>query len=235
MSWVEVGDRVFVRRYEFYDQNIGVVLGRDEALVIDTRSTHVQAREILDDLRELTADPVTVVVDTHGHFDHAFGNHVFRPATIWGHERLRHLPRADGRGAAREGRRGSAGDRGRHRRGRRRPARPDVRRDRPRRGRRAARRAPSPRARPHRPRHRHLGAGDRRPVRGRPARERRRPVVRRRLPARLAGDGAARRGAGDRGRGARAMATTPDGRSRRTRRRPSSRSPSSPGASIGVS
>jgi glyoxylase-like metal-dependent hydrolase (beta-lactamase superfamily II) len=85
-SWVEIGDRVFVRRYEFYDQNIGVVLGDGEALVIDTRSTHAQAREILADLRMLTSDPVTIVVDTHGHFDHAFGNHVFRPATIWGHE-----------------------------------------------------------------------------------------------------------------------------------------------------
>ncbi len=86
-GWVELGDRVFVRRYAFYDQNIGVILGGGEALVIDTRSTHVQGREILDDLRELTRDPVTVVVDTHGHFDHAYGNHVFRPATIWGHER----------------------------------------------------------------------------------------------------------------------------------------------------
>jgi hypothetical protein len=38
-GWVEIGDRVFVRRYAFYDQNIGVVLGRDEALVIDTHST----------------------------------------------------------------------------------------------------------------------------------------------------------------------------------------------------
>jgi glyoxylase-like metal-dependent hydrolase (beta-lactamase superfamily II) len=84
--WVELGDRVFVRRYAFYDQNIGVVLGGDEALVIDTRSTHVQAREILADLRDLTSAPVTVVVDTHGHFDHAYGNRVFRPATIWGHE-----------------------------------------------------------------------------------------------------------------------------------------------------
>ena len=86
-GWVEVGDRVFVRRYAFFDQNIGVVLGGDEALVIDTRSTYAQAREILTDLRELTAAPVTVVVDTHGHFDHAYGNHVFRPAPIWGHER----------------------------------------------------------------------------------------------------------------------------------------------------
>jgi glyoxylase-like metal-dependent hydrolase (beta-lactamase superfamily II) len=86
-DWVEVGDRVFVRRYAFFDQNIGLILGEGEALVIDTRSTHAQAREILADLRELTSAPVTVVVDTHGHFDHAYGNHVFRPATIWGHDR----------------------------------------------------------------------------------------------------------------------------------------------------
>ena len=85
--WVEIGDRVFVRRYAFFDQNIGVVLGGGEALVIDTRSTHVQAREILADLRDLTQAPVTFVVNTHGHFDHAFGNRVFRPATIWGQAR----------------------------------------------------------------------------------------------------------------------------------------------------
>ena len=86
-GWVEIGDRVFVHRYAFYDQNIGVILGDGEALVIDTRSTYGQARQILTDLAELTAFPVTVVVDTHGHFDHAFGNAVFRPATIWGHDR----------------------------------------------------------------------------------------------------------------------------------------------------
>lgn len=85
--WVEIGDGVFVRRYAFYDQNIGVILSGDEVLVVDTRSTYGQAREILADLRELTRDPVTVVVDTHGHFDHAFGNRLFRPAPIWGHER----------------------------------------------------------------------------------------------------------------------------------------------------
>ena len=83
--WTEIGDRIFVQRYAFYDQNIGVVLGRDAALVIDTRTTYPQAREILDDLRTLTSAPVEVVVDTHGHYDHAFGNRIFRPATIWGH------------------------------------------------------------------------------------------------------------------------------------------------------
>jgi glyoxylase-like metal-dependent hydrolase (beta-lactamase superfamily II) len=86
-GWVEIGDRVFVRRYEFYDQNIGLILGRAEALVIDTRSTYAQAREIQEHVRELTDAPIGVVVDTHGHFDHVFGNGIFRPATIWGHER----------------------------------------------------------------------------------------------------------------------------------------------------
>ena len=84
-GWVEIGDRVFVRRYAFYDQNIGLVLGDGAALVIDTRSTYGQAREVLEDVRAVTRDPVTTVVDTHGHFDHAFGNAVFRPCTIWGH------------------------------------------------------------------------------------------------------------------------------------------------------
>jgi glyoxylase-like metal-dependent hydrolase (beta-lactamase superfamily II) len=86
-GWVEVGERVFVRRYAFFDQNIVVVLGRDEALVLDTRTTHVQAREILEDLRELGSPAVGIVVNSHGHYDHAFGNRVFRPAPIWGHER----------------------------------------------------------------------------------------------------------------------------------------------------
>jgi glyoxylase-like metal-dependent hydrolase (beta-lactamase superfamily II) len=85
--WSEVGDRVFVRRYAFYDQNIGAVLGDDGVLIVDTRISHRQADEILSDLRELTPLPVRAVVNTHGHNDHAFGNHRFRPAPIWGHTR----------------------------------------------------------------------------------------------------------------------------------------------------
>jgi len=85
--WIEIGDRVFVRRYAFFDQNIVAILSAEETLLIDTRTTHAQAREILDDLRVLGAPVVGIVVNTHGHFDHVFGNHVFRPAPIWGQER----------------------------------------------------------------------------------------------------------------------------------------------------
>ena len=95
-GWVEIGDRVFVRRYAFYDQNIVAVLGRDEALVVDTRTTHRQAREVLEDLHSLGAPRVGVVVNTHGHYDHVFGNGVFRPAVIWGHERCVAMIERDG-------------------------------------------------------------------------------------------------------------------------------------------
>ena len=87
MAWLEVGDRVFAWRYPFFNQQIGAVLGGRDVMVIDTRSTPAQAREIVADVRKLTSDPVTLVVDTHWHFDHAFGNSVFRPASIWGHAR----------------------------------------------------------------------------------------------------------------------------------------------------
>jgi glyoxylase-like metal-dependent hydrolase (beta-lactamase superfamily II) len=95
-DWHEVGDRVFTRRYAYLDQQIGVVLGQGEALVIDTRATLALAGELIADLRRLSRDPVTVAVNTHWHWDHAFGNSVFRPAVIWGHERCRERLLADG-------------------------------------------------------------------------------------------------------------------------------------------
>jgi len=86
-GWEEIGEAVFVRRYAFYDQNIGVVLGDGEALVIDTRTTYRQADELREHVRELAPAATLTVVNTHAHYDHCFGNARFRPAVIWGHER----------------------------------------------------------------------------------------------------------------------------------------------------
>lgn len=86
-AWLEVGDRVFARRYRFLDQQIGAILSADGPVVIDTRSTVLHAREILADLHELSPAPVAAVINTHHHFDHTYGNHEFRPTSIWGHVR----------------------------------------------------------------------------------------------------------------------------------------------------
>ena len=85
--WLEVGERVFARRYAFLDQQIGAILTADGPVIVDTRSTAAQARELLADLCLLTDLPVAAVINSHHHWDHAFGNAVFRPAPIWGHVR----------------------------------------------------------------------------------------------------------------------------------------------------
>ena len=87
MAWIEVGDRVFTWRFTFFDQQIGLILAGSDVAVIDTRSTPAQAREIQEAIRELTNDPVSIVINTHWHWDHTFGNHEFRPVPIWGHAR----------------------------------------------------------------------------------------------------------------------------------------------------
>jgi glyoxylase-like metal-dependent hydrolase (beta-lactamase superfamily II) len=79
-----------------------VVLGGDEVLLIDTRASPSHARVIVDELRRLTSNPVSVVVDTHWHWDHSFGNSVFRPAPIWGHVRAADRLRREGAATVRE-------------------------------------------------------------------------------------------------------------------------------------
>jgi glyoxylase-like metal-dependent hydrolase (beta-lactamase superfamily II) len=83
--WTEVGDRVFVRRYAFFDQSIGVVIGQAGMVVIDTRTTYAQADELRKDLALLTDAHLAAVVNTHHHYDHTFGNARFGDAPIWGH------------------------------------------------------------------------------------------------------------------------------------------------------
>jgi glyoxylase-like metal-dependent hydrolase (beta-lactamase superfamily II) len=84
-GWTEVADGVFQRRYEPLDISICVVRGRGGLLVVDTRSSPRQGTEIREHVRELSADPVVAVVNTHAHFDHTFGNQVFVDVPICGH------------------------------------------------------------------------------------------------------------------------------------------------------
>lgn len=61
-AWIEVGDRVFVRRYrtwngEPFDQNVGAVIGADGVVVIDTRASHRLADELRDTMRSVRFSP----------------------------------------------------------------------------------------------------------------------------------------------------------------------------------
>ncbi|MEO6998377.1 MAG: MBL fold metallo-hydrolase [Terracoccus sp.] len=88
-GFFEVADRVFVARYPQWDVNVGLVLGRDGAVVVDTRASARAGEEVQGDIRALGRDIVVRhVVSTHVHFDHTFGNAAFESATVHAHDNV---------------------------------------------------------------------------------------------------------------------------------------------------
>ncbi|GAA1155199.1 MBL fold metallo-hydrolase [Ornithinicoccus hortensis] len=83
-TWRELAPGVYVRHHEELELNCGLVVGRERALVIDTRSTAARGRELAVAVREVT-DLEQVVVNTHAHYDHCFGNVAFRESQIYAH------------------------------------------------------------------------------------------------------------------------------------------------------
>ncbi len=77
-DFVEVGDRVWVARHDWWDLNIAVVGGDRGLLVVDTHASEVAAREVVEGIGRLGARRVVGIVNTHEHFDHTFGNAAFR-------------------------------------------------------------------------------------------------------------------------------------------------------------
>lgn len=89
--WQELGEGIFRRRYPYLDQNIGVVLGAEAALVIDSRASPSLARELRTELVQLTDLPIGWLFNTHYHWDHSFGNQCFPEAALWGHYECRRM------------------------------------------------------------------------------------------------------------------------------------------------
>ena len=85
-DWVEVADGCFARRYAYLDVTSTVVVGGEGALVVDTRASAAQGRELAESVRRLTSLPIRAVVNTHVHFDHSFGNGAFPGVPIVAHE-----------------------------------------------------------------------------------------------------------------------------------------------------
>ena len=81
----ELSEGVYRRNYPFLRLNIGVVIGDDGILLIDTRESHEAAGVLAEELRILTSLPVRWILNTHWHWDHVFGNSIFQDAAIWGH------------------------------------------------------------------------------------------------------------------------------------------------------
>ena len=80
----------------FVQSNSMLVLTDEDALVVDSHVTPAAARALLAAIAEVTDKPVTHLVNTHYHFDHAHGNQVFpEDVAIVGHEFTREMLMSD--------------------------------------------------------------------------------------------------------------------------------------------
>jgi cyclase len=70
--------------------NSPVIVTDTEAIVIDSEITPAAARALVADIKAITDKPVRYVIDSHYHYDHAFGNQIFGPEVqVIGHENTR--------------------------------------------------------------------------------------------------------------------------------------------------
>ena len=67
--------------------NAVVIVNDDDVMLVDPGISAAAATTFIADVKTLTPKPIKYVVDTHYHYDHAFGNQVFGPdVTIIGHD-----------------------------------------------------------------------------------------------------------------------------------------------------
>jgi cyclase len=72
--------------------NSSFIVNDNDVIVVDDHVSPAAAWVLLEEIKEVTNKPVTTVINTHFHFDHAHGNQIFAPTVqIIGHEFTRRM------------------------------------------------------------------------------------------------------------------------------------------------
>lgn len=88
-AWQELRPGIYRAVAEPESVNLGLVVGRDRALLVDTGSSPEQGRAIRESVGTVTDRPLVAVVVTHWHYDHTFGLAAFADLESVGHESVR--------------------------------------------------------------------------------------------------------------------------------------------------
>ena len=83
-SIIELENGIFARLHEGLT-NSGIIIDKEGVIIIDSLRVPSFARDLIKDVKFLTNKPITHVIDTHAHWDHAWGNEEFTTSTIIGH------------------------------------------------------------------------------------------------------------------------------------------------------
>ena len=73
----------------FLMSNAMVVVTDEDVVVVDSHITPAASRALIESIRTITEKPITTLINTHFHYDHAHGAQSFRDVQIIGHEYTR--------------------------------------------------------------------------------------------------------------------------------------------------
>ncbi len=69
-----------------FNSNALVIVNDDDVVLVDSHVTPSKARDLIAAVKTLTPNPITTLINSHHHWDHAHGNQEFADIPIIGHE-----------------------------------------------------------------------------------------------------------------------------------------------------
>jgi glyoxylase-like metal-dependent hydrolase (beta-lactamase superfamily II) len=69
-----------------FNSNSLLIVNDDDVVLVDSHVTPSKARDLIAAVKTLTPKPITALINSHYHFDHAHGNQEFSDIPIIGHE-----------------------------------------------------------------------------------------------------------------------------------------------------
>lgn len=86
--FTEIRDGIYLAQttVPVFNSNSLVIVNDDDVVLVDSHVTPSKARDLIAAVKSLTTKPITALINSHYHFDHAHGNQEFSDIPIIGHE-----------------------------------------------------------------------------------------------------------------------------------------------------
>jgi glyoxylase-like metal-dependent hydrolase (beta-lactamase superfamily II) len=72
---------VFVQPALIWHSTAGVIVRDRDVVVVDSLTNEAMTRSLIEEIRNITDNPVRLLINTHSHADHVYTNHLFPSAT----------------------------------------------------------------------------------------------------------------------------------------------------------
>jgi glyoxylase-like metal-dependent hydrolase (beta-lactamase superfamily II) len=86
--FIEIRDEIYLAQTlaPVFNSNSLVIVNEEDVILVDSHVTPEKARELVKAIKAITPKPITALINSHHHWDHAHGNQVFADIPIIGHE-----------------------------------------------------------------------------------------------------------------------------------------------------